>query len=86
MEDEHHQVGGWGYRIEAWKPALDLFFSLTTSTNCLQENLIIFLCLSSLPLNVDLYVPSLSSSIQLLRFQLYTKLSKWQYQQEKIQQ
>lgn len=42
MEDEHHQVGGLGYRIETWKPALNLFFSLTTNTNCLQENLIIF--------------------------------------------
>lgn len=83
MEDEHHQVGGWGYRIETWKPTLNIFFSLTSDTNCLQGNLIIFLCLSSLSLNVDLYVPSLSSSIQLLHFQLYIKLPKWQYQQEK---
>lgn len=84
MEDEHHQVGGWGYGIETRKPALNLFFSLTTNTNCLQENLIIFLCLSSLSLNGDLYVPSLSSSVQLLRFQLYIKLSKWQHQQEGV--
>lgn len=59
MEDEHHPVGSWGYRIETWKPALNLFLSLATNTNCLQENLIIFLCLSSLSLNVDPYVPSL---------------------------
>lgn len=83
MEDEHHHVGSWGYRIETWKPALNLFLSLATNTNCLQENLIIFLCLSSLSLNVDPYVPSLSFSIQLLRFKLYIKLSKWQYQQLK---
>lgn len=83
MEDEHHHVGSWGYRIETWKPALNLFLSLATNTNCLQENLIIFLCLSPLSLNADLYVPSLSFSIQLLRWKLYIKLSKWLYQQLK---
>lgn len=83
MEDEHHHVGSRGYRIETWKPALNLFLSLATNTNCLQENLIIFLCLSPLSLSADLYVPSLSFSIQLLRWKLYIKLSNWQHQQLK---
>lgn len=45
MEDDHHQVGGWWYRIETWKLALNLSF-LTTNINCLQENLIVLLHLT----------------------------------------
>lgn len=64
MEDEHHQVGGQRYRIEAWKPALNLFSSLTTKTNCLQENLIIFLsphCHQMLTHMCPLFLPPFSS-------------------------